>query len=361
MANSGVLVPPEYVKALRGNGNAAIYLSQLVYWQKQYPGQEFYVKAAQLEVQTGFGRATQAKARKLLVSLGLISYQRKGLPAMPYFKVNFEALEALISPFVADAQYVEPIDGQYVTHQRGEQANKNSSFLPLRADAQYVAPIDEHHIETTKAHHVARQVFITSCDSYKEEEIKDKTKKKKDQLTRITSKPQPAKQPPLSAEEKFHEQTRRRLAGEHIAKTSLDESQWQRHLQNLIGSNFTRKQVQENWQRWYRDFGVDFVEAAWKIAAETAADHRTGKPVFAFVDLFDSYGNYRELASLMYKKRQGEQKHTRAAPPKIERGQDALLNGQRVHVQEVDHEGYFAYLGDAEGTRVLVEQLEALS
>lgn len=112
----GVFVLPNMVRALRGNGNFAIYLSQLLFRSRKTDGQGgwFYASEAQLEKMTGIGRKGQRNARALLVSLGLIETKRQGTPARMYFSLDLKRIAALLredTPVVSHGTQLEGSHG----------------------------------------------------------------------------------------------------------------------------------------------------------------------------------------------------------------------------------------------------------
>ena len=85
-------------RALRGNGNAAILLSQLVFLARRFGDDEgwYYQSQQRLEAQTGLGPDAQRKAVRLLVRLGVLETDRRGVPAKLYYRVNLPELAALL-------------------------------------------------------------------------------------------------------------------------------------------------------------------------------------------------------------------------------------------------------------------------
>lgn len=94
-----VVIRPSLVRALKGNGNAALVLCQFIYWSKRTedPDGWFFDSQAQLEEQTGLGADAQLRARKVLKGVGLIEEKRKGVPAKLYYRVNLERVAEVIT------------------------------------------------------------------------------------------------------------------------------------------------------------------------------------------------------------------------------------------------------------------------
>jgi hypothetical protein len=94
-----VAVRPSLVRALKGNGNAAILLAELMYWSKRLgdPEGRFYQTQRRLQAQTGLGPDAQRKAIRLLERLGVLDTVRQGIPAKIYSWLDLPRLAALLS------------------------------------------------------------------------------------------------------------------------------------------------------------------------------------------------------------------------------------------------------------------------
>ncbi|EBP0096454.1 HNH endonuclease [Salmonella enterica] len=70
--------------------SGALFLSQAVYWNARTsdPDGWFFKTQNEWEEETGLKRTEQEKARKSLVSLGILEELKKGLPAKLYYRVN---------------------------------------------------------------------------------------------------------------------------------------------------------------------------------------------------------------------------------------------------------------------------------
>lgn len=88
-----VAVSPIMVRLFRGNGSAAIWCSQSLYWQRRCVNQDgfWYNTQAELEEQTGLGSDAQATARRLLIDMGLWEEERRDRNALHY-RLNLPAL-----------------------------------------------------------------------------------------------------------------------------------------------------------------------------------------------------------------------------------------------------------------------------
>jgi hypothetical protein len=93
-----VVVRPSLVRALRGNGNAAILGSELLFWSRRLgdPLGWFYQPQRRLKQQTGLGPDAQRKAVQLLMRLGVLETDRRGVPARLYYRLDLARLAALL-------------------------------------------------------------------------------------------------------------------------------------------------------------------------------------------------------------------------------------------------------------------------
>ena len=85
-----------------GGVNEALIFQQIAYWTGRGSDPEWIYKTRQeFFNETTLTRTQQENARKNLRRLGVIEEQRRGLPARIYFRVNWEALFALLSAQLA--------------------------------------------------------------------------------------------------------------------------------------------------------------------------------------------------------------------------------------------------------------------
>jgi hypothetical protein len=93
-----VAVRPSLVRSLKGVGNAAILLSQLLYLSRRLDDGEgwFYQSQRRLEQQTGLGPDAQRKAVRLLVRLGVLETDRRGVPSRLFYRLNLPRLATLL-------------------------------------------------------------------------------------------------------------------------------------------------------------------------------------------------------------------------------------------------------------------------
>jgi hypothetical protein len=86
------------VRALRGNANPALFLSQLLHLSSRLGDDEgrFYQSQRRLAQQTGLGAGAQRKAVRLLERLGVLETTRQGIPARLYYRLDLPRLVALL-------------------------------------------------------------------------------------------------------------------------------------------------------------------------------------------------------------------------------------------------------------------------
>lgn len=83
--------------SITGTINAALMLSQAVYWSQRttLPNGWFYKTQPEWEDETGLTRREQDGARKILLACGLIAEEKRGVPAKIHYQVQVEKLEEL--------------------------------------------------------------------------------------------------------------------------------------------------------------------------------------------------------------------------------------------------------------------------
>lgn len=76
----------------------ALMLSQAVYWSNRISDDTgwFYKTQSEWEDETGLTRREQEGARARLMGIGVLIEERRGVPAQLYFRVDFDALEAIL-------------------------------------------------------------------------------------------------------------------------------------------------------------------------------------------------------------------------------------------------------------------------
>lgn len=103
----GVVVKPAIVAALKGNGNAAILLSQFIYLalhhKQAYDARDgwFYNTREELEEMTGLAPDTQTTARRRLVELGVIQETKRTAGHRLNYRVNMAIVAGMLQEHAA--------------------------------------------------------------------------------------------------------------------------------------------------------------------------------------------------------------------------------------------------------------------
>lgn len=103
---------PELARALGDDIPAALILGQLMYWTGKGTWRPEWIAKTQGEFysETALKRSAQERARKKLVSLGVIKEERRGVPARLWFQVQYDKLAELLQIHLtaSDLQCGEP-------------------------------------------------------------------------------------------------------------------------------------------------------------------------------------------------------------------------------------------------------------
>lgn len=96
-------VSANLVESLNGNGNAAIFLSQLLWWARRKADDDgwFYRTRKQMKERCGLSSQAQQTAEKVLQSLNLIEKERRGMPARNHYRLH---LNSIVSRLAGDPQ-----------------------------------------------------------------------------------------------------------------------------------------------------------------------------------------------------------------------------------------------------------------
>ena len=109
---------------LTGSVNAALMLSQAVYWHLRTndPGGWFYKSQDEWEEETGLSRYEQEGAREKLRKLGFWNEKRDGMPAKLFFQINEELLQTQLDEIPQSSMRKSR------TLERGKPADKSAGF-----------------------------------------------------------------------------------------------------------------------------------------------------------------------------------------------------------------------------------------
>lgn len=88
---------PKYAHVL-GGVSAALFISQLHYWHLRSKDPEgwTYRTMEQLQEETGLTRSEQRTARKILTEAGLLTEERRGMPAQYFYRIDWSRLVRLL-------------------------------------------------------------------------------------------------------------------------------------------------------------------------------------------------------------------------------------------------------------------------
>lgn len=92
-----------------GGVTCGVLMSQLLYWNGKQRDKNGWIKktVAELREETSLTENEQEGARGKLLALGVIEYTRKGLPAMPHYRINYERLAELAVSYTNPSQLAE--------------------------------------------------------------------------------------------------------------------------------------------------------------------------------------------------------------------------------------------------------------
>ena len=96
MSRRTIAYHPDLAAAL-GSIPAAVILGQLLYWHgKQSDPNGWIMKTAkELEAETAVTERQQELVREILIGVGAVKFERRGIPAMPFYKIDHDQIVAL--------------------------------------------------------------------------------------------------------------------------------------------------------------------------------------------------------------------------------------------------------------------------
>ncbi len=92
---------PAYVE-LTKSINAALFLSQAIYWQRKNTEKYFFKTMKEWKIETGLSEWQQEGARKTLRKMRWWKEEKRGMPAKLFFKVDLQELEKALSELNED-------------------------------------------------------------------------------------------------------------------------------------------------------------------------------------------------------------------------------------------------------------------
>jgi hypothetical protein len=114
---------------ITGTINAALFLSQAMYWSGKSKSKTdwFYKTHSEWEEETGLTRCEQDNARKILRLKGILEEKKEGLPCKLWFKVNFDQIRFLANSIDFDKKNNEPDSGEPTDQLTGDQPTSCSA------------------------------------------------------------------------------------------------------------------------------------------------------------------------------------------------------------------------------------------
>jgi hypothetical protein len=111
----GVFVRNDMMRACEGDGNVAILLTQLVYWsQSEYASAHdgwFYLTSQKVSQELGMTKKVQQRVRGVLQEYGVLEWDRRGMPAKNYYRVNLIKLAKMVASQYGDLGLPVGTDG----------------------------------------------------------------------------------------------------------------------------------------------------------------------------------------------------------------------------------------------------------
>lgn len=148
----GVFVRSSLLRALKGDGSAAILLAQLIFWSQTDSAAEhdgwFYLTTQVITKNFAMSKDIQQRVRRLLGELGILEFERRGNPAKNWYRLNLDAIIDL----VADQYYETTGAGGDVVIQRTTMSTPSGGDSPPLEDDNAVV------LEDGKAPHIVKRL-----------------------------------------------------------------------------------------------------------------------------------------------------------------------------------------------------------
>lgn len=159
------VVSARMVQALNGNGNAAIMLSQLLFWARQKADEDgwFYRTADQMQKRCGLGEKAQRNAAETLSDLGLVETDLRGMPAKKHYRVRLREVISLLTDAEQDPAHgknQDPAHGQKQDSAHGKRPiyrQENKEYNTTAGAREEETPLGAYHEEFPDYRPNARQ------------------------------------------------------------------------------------------------------------------------------------------------------------------------------------------------------------
>jgi hypothetical protein len=147
-----------------GSVNAALFLSQLLYWhnvmkkaaardKKEWDGW-FYKSRDEMFDETGLSRTEQETARKVLGTNGVVKERRKGVPATMHYFIDTKRLHEVVTSWHESDQPVgrksaNQLAGNQQTGRQEIDQQDGKNPADLKHDTTHKTPVEITHDTTT--------------------------------------------------------------------------------------------------------------------------------------------------------------------------------------------------------------------
>lgn len=87
-----------------GDINAALIVCQFMYWRGRVGEREIYKTQAEIEKETFVPAHTQRRVLKKLSDLGMVTVEKKGIPARNHFEWHWDVVDTFVSDYILQSQ-----------------------------------------------------------------------------------------------------------------------------------------------------------------------------------------------------------------------------------------------------------------
>lgn len=87
-----------------GDVNTALIVCQFMYWRSRVGEREIYKTQAEIEQETFVPAHTQRRVLKRLSDLGMVTVEKKGIPARNHFEWHWDVVDTFVSDYILQSQ-----------------------------------------------------------------------------------------------------------------------------------------------------------------------------------------------------------------------------------------------------------------
>lgn len=87
-----------------GDINTALIVCQFMYWRGRVGDREIYKTQAEIEQETFVPAHTQRRVLKRLSDLGMVTVEKKGIPARNHFEWHWDVVDTFVSDYILQSQ-----------------------------------------------------------------------------------------------------------------------------------------------------------------------------------------------------------------------------------------------------------------